>query len=107
MAAPDDEDAIEAVAADGAHPALGECVRVRRSDRRPDPLGAEDLVEGAAELRVAVMDQQLERLLLLGQLHDNVPGLLSHPGAVWAGCTGDELEPAPCQREEEKHVDPL
>jgi hypothetical protein len=38
-----------------------------------------------------------------GQLHDDVPGLLSHPGAVWVGCTGDELEPALCQREEEEH----
>src|SRR6266536_3947235 len=59
------------------------------------------------KLRLAVMDQQLERLLLLGQLHDNVPGLLSHPGAVWVGSTGDELEPARCQREEKEHVDPL
>jgi hypothetical protein len=30
MATPEDEDAIEAVAADGAHPALAERVRVRR-----------------------------------------------------------------------------
>ncbi len=67
MSVSEDQDAIEAVAADGPDPALGECVRVRRSDRRPDhldPLGAKDLVEGAAELRVAVVDQQLERLLL-------------------------------------------
>jgi hypothetical protein len=53
------------------------------------------------------MDQQLERPLLLGQLHDNVPGLLIYPGAVWVRCTGDELEPARCQREKEEHLDPL
>jgi uncharacterized protein (DUF1786 family) len=36
VAASEDEDAIEAVAADGAHPALGERVRVRRLQRRAD-----------------------------------------------------------------------
>jgi hypothetical protein len=38
VSASDDEDAIEAVAADRPHPTLGECVRVRRSDRSPDHL---------------------------------------------------------------------
>jgi hypothetical protein len=38
VSASDDEDAIEAVAADGAHPALGEGVRVRRSHRSADHL---------------------------------------------------------------------
>jgi len=38
-------------------------VRTQRSARRPDhldPVGAKDLVEGAAELCVTVVDQQLE-----------------------------------------------
>jgi hypothetical protein len=55
---------VEAVGADGAHPALGVGVRVRRPNRRPDHLaacGTEDLVEPAAELRVAVVDQQPKR----------------------------------------------
>jgi hypothetical protein len=63
VSASENEDAIEAVAADGPHPALSERVRVRRLHRSPDHLDllrAEDFVEGAAELRVAVMDQQLE-----------------------------------------------
>jgi len=70
VSAPEDEDAIEAVAADGAHPALSERICVRRSHRRPDhldPLGTKDLIEGAAELRVAVVDQQPEAALLLAQ----------------------------------------
>jgi hypothetical protein len=79
VSASKDDHAIEAVAAGGAHPALGEGVRVRRSDRRRDHLdflGAKDLVEGVAELRVAVVDQQFEAAPLLAQLHDEVPSLL-------------------------------
>jgi hypothetical protein len=50
---------VEAIGAHGAHPALGIGVRVRRPHRRldhVDALAAEDLVEAAAEPRVAVMD---------------------------------------------------
>jgi hypothetical protein len=59
--ASEDEDAIEAIPSDGPHPALGERVRVRRLHGRPDhvdPLGPKDPVEGTAELRVVIMDQQ-------------------------------------------------
>src|SRR6266511_1537052 len=89
VTAPPDEDAIEAVVADRAHPALSERVRVRRLHRRSDHLDAfraEDFVEGAAELRVAVVDQQSEVASLLADLHDEVASLLRDPGAVWAGC---------------------
>ncbi len=61
MAAADDEDPVEAVGADGPHPAFGVGVRVRCLDGRVDhldALGAEDLIEGAAELLVAVVDQE-------------------------------------------------
>ena len=67
MAAAEDEDPVEAVGANRAHPTLGEGVRVRRLDRRADHLDAfrpEDLVERAAELRVAIMDEEPERLLI-------------------------------------------
>ena len=69
---------VEAVGADGAHPALGVSVRVGRPYRRPDhpdALGAEDLVERARELAVAVMDEEPEPLLL-ADLHYQVAGLL-------------------------------
>lgn len=61
VAATDDQEVVEAVAADGADPPLRVGVRVRRPDRRPDhphTLGTEDLIEAAVELRVAVMDEQ-------------------------------------------------
>jgi len=57
MAAAEDQDPVEAVGASGAHPALGEGVRVRGLDRcanHLDALRPEDLVEGTAELRVAI-----------------------------------------------------
>ena len=60
----DDQDPVEAVAADGADPALGECVRLRRPERCADDLDAvasEDLVEGVAELAVAIVDHKAER----------------------------------------------
>jgi hypothetical protein len=70
VAAAQDEDPVEAVGANGAHPALGKGVRVRSMDRcadHPDVLGAEDLVEGVAELRVTIADEEPERLLVAAE----------------------------------------
>ena len=67
MAAAKDEDPVEAVGANGAYPTLGEGVRVRRLDRRADHFDAfrpEHLVEGVAEFRVAIVDEEPERLLV-------------------------------------------
>ena len=69
MSSAEDQDPVEAVGADRADPAFGVGVRVRRLDRcadHLDGLGAEDLVEGVAELGVAVVDQEPEGLLLSG-----------------------------------------
>jgi hypothetical protein len=59
VAPAEDEDPVEAVSADRAHPTLGVGVRVRGLDGRADDrdaLGAKDLVEGVAELCVAIVD---------------------------------------------------
>src|SRR2546430_17378994 len=61
-----DEEPVEAVAADGADPAFGERVGLRRPKWGADDLDAlasEDLVERAAELAVAVVDQESGRRL--------------------------------------------
>jgi hypothetical protein len=79
----EDQDPIEAVGANRAYPTLGEGVCVRRLDRRADHLDAfrpEDLLEGAAELRVAIMDEEPERLLIV-QLHGEVACLLGDPAS--------------------------
>jgi len=67
VAASEDEDAVEADGAERPYPAFGVGVRIRRLDRRADhfdPLGAEDLVEGVAEFRVAVVDEEPEGVLI-------------------------------------------
>ena len=61
VAAAEDQQPVETLASDGADEPLGVGVRLRRADRcsdDPDPFAAEDLVEGAAELAVAVVDQE-------------------------------------------------
>ena len=67
----DDQDPVEAVAADGADAALGERVRVRRPERCADDLDAvalEDLVEDTAELAVSVVNQTAEQALRVPKL---------------------------------------
>jgi hypothetical protein len=84
MSAAENEDPVQAVGAEGAHPAFGEGVRVRGLDRRADhldPLGAEDLVEGAAVLAVAIVDEKSERLVI-SELHDQVACLLGDPHSI-------------------------
>jgi hypothetical protein len=65
-----DQEPVEAVAADGADPAFGERVCLRRAKRGADDLhalAAEDHVEVAAELAVAVVDQETGRCRSLGE----------------------------------------
>jgi hypothetical protein len=95
MAATEDEDPVEAVGANRAYPTLGESVCVRRLDRRADHLDAfhpEDLVERAAELGVAIMDEKPERLLIL-ELDGEVARLLGDPASVWVRAARDVLDP--------------
>ena len=66
VAAPDDQQPVETLVADGTDEALGVGVQLRGADRRVDhldPFAAEDLVEGAAELAVAVVEQEPRRSL--------------------------------------------
>jgi hypothetical protein len=65
-----DQEPVEAVAADGADPALRERVRLRRPKWGADDLDAlasEDVVEGAAELAVTSVDQEPGRCCSLGE----------------------------------------
>ena len=60
VAATDDEQPVEALAAGGPDPALGVSSSLRCADRRfdgADAFGAEDLVELAGELAVTVTDE--------------------------------------------------
>ncbi len=73
----------------------GRGVGVRRLDRRTDHrdlIAAEDLVEGVAELRVSVVDEEPERPLI-AELHGEVARLLRGPEPVRVGGAGDVLDP--------------
>ena len=65
-----DQEPVEAVAANGPDPPFGERVRVwcpKRGADEFDLLASKDVVEGAAELTVAVVNQKPDRLRALGQ----------------------------------------
>ena len=84
LAATEDQEPVEALPAHAADPAFGVGIRVRRLDRRSDDFdafAAEDAVEGAAELRVAVMDQEARPLAAVAKVHQQVASLLAHPRA--------------------------
>jgi hypothetical protein len=107
--APEDKDPVEAVGAERAYPTFGVGIRVRRLDRSADhldALGAEDLVEGVRELRVAVVHEE-PKGVVVAELHDEVARLLCHPTLVGVRGRGDVLDPTRRKRDEEQHVDPL
>ena len=64
MAAPEDEDAIEALTPQGSHEPFRECVRKRCLNRGTDnlrALGGEYLVEASRVFRVTIPDEEAER----------------------------------------------
>jgi hypothetical protein len=57
----EDQEPVETLAPDGTGEALGDRIRLRRSDRRADyrdAFAVEYLVEGGAELAVVIVDQK-------------------------------------------------
>ena len=86
VAAAEDQQPVETLGADGADEALGIGIRLRCADRRVDHLDrfvAEDVVEGGAELAVAVVDQEAHPLEQAGEAE--VPRLLGDPAARRVG----------------------
>jgi len=82
VAAAEDEHPVEALAPDGADDALADGVGPGCPNGALDDPGAlcgEDSVEGGGELGVAIADEELDGVRLLGELDRNVAGLLGHP----------------------------
>jgi hypothetical protein len=103
-----DQEPVETVAADGPDPALGERVGVWRTKRRADDLDAvafEDVVEGAAELAVAVADQEPDRLGPIQERPGKLPGLLGCPTPIRVGGATGEMNAAAAEVDEEEHVE--
>src|SRR6266511_2049092 len=106
----EDEEPVEALRARGADEALGDRVRFRRSNRRPDDLDAfasEDGVEVARVLAVAIADKEAKRRRSVSQCPGELAGLLGDPGAVWVGGAAGEVYAPAAELNEEEHVEPL
>ena len=100
------QEPIEAVAADGADAAFGERVCLRCAKRAADDLdalAAEDLVEGNAELAVAVVDEIPDSIEQAGEAE--VARLLGYPGARRVGRAASEVDAAALEFDEEEHVE--
>src|ERR1700735_897870 len=85
MAAAEDQESVEAFAADASNPSFGVRACLRRTHRgldHPDPAGAEDLVEVPRELAVPVPDEEPGLYALVIESHQPVASLLGDPRAV-------------------------
>jgi hypothetical protein len=85
LAAAGDQDPVQALAPHRADKALGVGVRLGRLDRRSDDLdavAAEDLIEGAAELLVAIVDQGARRRGSVGERPGELARVLRDPCAA-------------------------
>src|SRR5262245_30126208 len=110
VAAAEDQQAVEALAADAADPALRVRSRFRRPYRRldhPDAFRAEDLVEVTGELAVAVTNENPRPDALVVELHQQVACLLGHPAAVRVGRDPGQVDAPRRQLDEEQDVEAL
>src|SRR5205823_8699079 len=101
---PEDQEPVETFPAHAAYSALRAGIRVRRLDRRSDDLDAfagEDRVEGMAELPVAIMDQEAVAAGWSRRDPSQVARLLHHPRRIRMTGTGDVLDSARPDRDEE------
>ncbi len=109
MAAPDEQQPIQALGAGGADPPFCVRVRGRRPHGRHQHLGtlrAEHVVEAAGELRVPVADQEAYLPSPLPQHQQQVAGLLGDPGAVGIGGHAGQVHTSRVQFDEEQDVEP-
>src|SRR6266571_5650302 len=106
VASVEDQQPVEALRTDCSDEALRDCVRLRRSDRGfhdPDAFAAEDFVEGAAVLAVAVADEEADALF--GEVKTEVARLLADPGAVGITRAGGKPDAPTAVGDEEEHVE--
>jgi len=100
-----DQQPVETLGSDGADESFGVGVRLWRADRcsdDPDPFALEDLVEGRAELAVAVVDQ--EPCLLQDTTEAEVARLLGDPAAGRIRRAAGEVNAAARELDEEENV---
>jgi hypothetical protein len=97
VASGEDEQPVEALRPHGSDPSLADGVGTRRPDGsadHPHAFGRKHLIEGTAELGVAVMDEKSERLCSFVEVEGEVPRLLGNPGSVGVGRATGEMDGA-------------
>ncbi len=90
MCGVDDEDPVEDLPAQAAHPAFHDRVRSGCLDwclDDPDALGLEYGIEGAGELGIPVADQELELAGLVAEVEQEITRLLGDPYGGWLAVT--------------------
>jgi len=98
---------VETVLSYGAHPALGERVRVRGAHGGEDGLGVdrgEHVVEASGELAVAVSDEEAHPPAGFLELDTQVACHLGHPQAVRVRGDAEEVDDAAFHFDHEEHV---
>jgi hypothetical protein len=104
-----DQQPVQALGADRTNPALRKGVRRRRLHRcqdDPGALGAEQLIEAAAELGVPVAQEEAQASSPLAQCQQEVAGLLGDSGAIRIGGHASQVDAAAVQLDEEQHIRP-
>ena len=102
-----DQEPVKTFTADCSDPAFSERVGVRRAKRRADYLDAlalEDVVESAAELAVAVADQEPDRPRPIRERPGKLASLLGCPPPIRVGTTTSEMNAAAAEFDEEEDV---
>jgi hypothetical protein len=106
MAPPEEEQAIQALAAHGPHPAFSHRVRARRLGGCPQDAHtrrAEPCVEGGRELGISVVDQERSAPALVLELSGHLPRLLGNPGGGWVLCAAGHEHPPRVELDETQH----
>ena len=109
VAAPNNQQPVQALGTDRAHPALRVGVRSgcpHRRNEHPGSLRAEHIAEPAAELRVVVTHDEACPPPSFSQDQQQVAGLLGDPAAVGIGGHPGQVDPPGVQFDEEQHVQP-
>jgi hypothetical protein len=102
-----DEHPVGALGSCCAYPSLGVTVRPRRLRRGLyyfQALACEDLVEDGRELGVTVPDEEVEGTVPVSEIHDQVAGLLSGPGAIGMFGDAEDVDVPGGHFHDEQHV---
>jgi hypothetical protein len=109
VATPKDQQPVQALGPHRPDPALRGGVgvgRLHRRDQHLGALGAEHVVEGPREFRVAVAQHNAQLSASFAQHHQQVAGLLGDPQTVGGGGHPGQVDPPGVQLDEEQHIPP-